>query len=218
MSGQRERCEREWHELEGEFQELQVRPGHLVPRLGYLSCRTFPFLLPQPGRWAPSGPRGVPGQALEAGGPRGPAPSISQHFSSSPTWGARSKPPFPPPSHRLLAPPSLQKVGLWPPRGSSRRVHVGEACGDRSVLGLGGNSPAPTSSGVSPHPTLRLVAAQLPLCPGEQPSAAALLGRCAWETFTLNPSALLRDWGSRFSAFGALLQADFGVADGIGQF
>lgn len=33
MSGQLERCEREWHELEGEFQELQVGPGHLVPPL-----------------------------------------------------------------------------------------------------------------------------------------------------------------------------------------
>lgn len=95
---------------------------------------------------------------------------------------------------------------------------MGEACGDRSVLGLGGNGPAPTSSGVSPNPTLRLVAAQLPLCPGEQPSAEALLGRCAWETFTLNPSALLRDWGSPISAFGALLQADVGVVDGICQF
>ena len=45
MSGQLERCEREWHELEGEFQELQVGPGHLVPKLCYLKCRVFPFLL-----------------------------------------------------------------------------------------------------------------------------------------------------------------------------
>lgn len=43
MSGQLERCEREWHELEGEFQELQVGPGHLVPQLCYyLPCGAFP--------------------------------------------------------------------------------------------------------------------------------------------------------------------------------
>lgn len=42
MSGQLERCEREWHELEGEFQELQVGPGHLVPQLCYLRCCPFP--------------------------------------------------------------------------------------------------------------------------------------------------------------------------------
>lgn len=48
MSGQLERCEREWHELEGEFQELQVRPGHLAPQRGYLGCSAFPFLLPHP--------------------------------------------------------------------------------------------------------------------------------------------------------------------------
>lgn len=43
MSGQLERCEREWHELEGEFQELQVGPGHLVPQLCYLRCGDFPI-------------------------------------------------------------------------------------------------------------------------------------------------------------------------------
>lgn len=43
MSGQLERCEREWLELEGEFQELQVGPGHLVPQLCYyLPCGAFP--------------------------------------------------------------------------------------------------------------------------------------------------------------------------------
>lgn len=46
MSGQLEHCEREWHELEGEFQELQVGPGHLVPRVGYLRCRAPFFLIP----------------------------------------------------------------------------------------------------------------------------------------------------------------------------
>ena len=50
MASQLERCEREWHELEGEFQELQVGPGHLVLKLCYLMCRVFPFLLAQPGR------------------------------------------------------------------------------------------------------------------------------------------------------------------------
>lgn len=58
MSGQLERCEREWHELEGEFQELQVGPGHLVGQLCYLRCSAFPFLLPQPGQWGPSGSGG----------------------------------------------------------------------------------------------------------------------------------------------------------------
>lgn len=58
MSGQLERCEREWHELEGQFQELQVGPGHLVSQLCHPRCSAFPFLLPQPGRLAPSGPRG----------------------------------------------------------------------------------------------------------------------------------------------------------------
>lgn len=102
MSGQLERCEREWHELEGEFQELQVRPGHLAPPLGYLGCSTFPFLLPQPGWWAPSGPRGGPGPALEAGGPHGPAPShlpALQFFH----LGRPGKASIPPPLHRRFA-------------------------------------------------------------------------------------------------------------------
>lgn len=46
MSGQLERCEREWHELEGEFQELQVGPGHLVPQLCCPRCSALPFLSP----------------------------------------------------------------------------------------------------------------------------------------------------------------------------
>lgn len=75
MSGQLERCEREWHELEGEFQELQVGPGHLVPQLCCPRCSAFPFLSPRPGRWGQSGPRECPGEALGADGRRGPAPS-----------------------------------------------------------------------------------------------------------------------------------------------
>lgn len=49
MSGQLERCEREWHELEGEFQELQVGPGHLVPQLCLPEMRCLPHLaIPAP--------------------------------------------------------------------------------------------------------------------------------------------------------------------------
>lgn len=77
MSGQLERCEREWHELEGEFQELQVGPDHLVPKLlPEVPGISFPAS-PSPGRGNHQGP----GQALRrrrgvvAGGLRGPAPS-----------------------------------------------------------------------------------------------------------------------------------------------
>ena len=91
MSGQLERCEREWHELEGEFQELQVGPGHLVAQLCYLRCGAFPFLLPQPARWGSSGSRAVPLAGHQGLVVRvGQHPPNCQHFSSSSTWGARS--------------------------------------------------------------------------------------------------------------------------------
>jgi hypothetical protein len=61
MSGQLECCEREWHELEGEFQELQVGPDDLVPQLCYLCCGAIPFLLLQPRRWGGQGPGGASG-------------------------------------------------------------------------------------------------------------------------------------------------------------
>lgn len=126
MSGQLERCEREWHELEGEFQELQVGPGHLVPQLCYLRCGAYPHLPtpgPEVGRKDPEGGAGCASDGL-VGGLALPLP-IFQRFGSSASWGARSKPPFSRPLTRSLlhAPPSLQKVGLWPPGTSSRCVH-----------------------------------------------------------------------------------------------
>lgn len=119
MSGQLERCEREWHELEGEFQELQVGPGHLVPQLCCPRCSAFPFLSPRPGRWGQSGPRECPGEALGADGRRGPAPShhpALQLFVH--VWRRVAVPPFrrPPTASLLHAPTPLQKVGLWPLR------------------------------------------------------------------------------------------------------
>lgn len=58
MSGQLERCEREWHEMEGQFQELQVGPGHLVPQLCYLRRSASPSCSPGPGRRHRQGPGG----------------------------------------------------------------------------------------------------------------------------------------------------------------
>ena len=88
MSGQLERCEREWHELEGEFQELQVGPDHLVPKLCYLKCRIFPFLLlPAPAvgtskaRARPCGGGGWLLPVVCVGQP----PPISQDFTYSST-------------------------------------------------------------------------------------------------------------------------------------
>lgn len=128
MSGQLERCEREWHELEGEFQELQVGPGHLVAQLCYLRCGAFPFLPTQPGRWGPS--RGLPmaghwGLVVRVG----QHPPISQHFSSSSTWGARWKLPITPPSHRLFAPRTSFSAESWSvaSEGNFQVCHVGEA-------------------------------------------------------------------------------------------
>lgn len=75
MSGPLEGCEREWLELEGEFQELQVRPGNLVPQLCSLRGSASAFQ-PCPVRPGPEhralGAQGSPGPALGAGGPPGP--------------------------------------------------------------------------------------------------------------------------------------------------
>lgn len=109
----------EWHELEGEFQELQAGPGHLVPKLCYLKCRVFPSCSPSPGRGNHQGPEVAPCQALRAeeagvaGGLHGPAPSHlpGLHFSST---YARASPPRSRAFTGSLprAPPLLQKVDL----------------------------------------------------------------------------------------------------------
>lgn len=113
MSGQLERCEREWHELEGQFQELQVGPGHLVSQLYYPRCRAFPFLLPQPGRLAPSGPRGCSWPGPGAGGPRGPAPSHLTALQFFIHLGRRVEAGIPPPSYQLFAPRTSLAAESW---------------------------------------------------------------------------------------------------------
>lgn len=186
MSGQLERCEREWHELEGEFQELQVGPGHLVAQL----LSAFPFLLTQPGRWGPSGPWGLPlarhwGLVVRVG----QHPPISQHFSSSSTWGARSKLPITSPSHRLFAPRTSFSAESWSvaSEGKFQVCHVGEARGGQICAGTHRTAQPPSPQGSPLTASVSTCFWQLNFSSilAGQPSLLQLhFERCAWELFT----------------------------------
>lgn len=169
MSGQLERCEREWHELEGEFQELQVGPGHLVPQLLLLpAVRCLPHrATPAPG-WGDRTQR-----VAQAVRPmswwvawRSPL-LIFQRLGSSASWGARSKPPILPPSHPLFAPRSPSAAESWslaPPRVSSRCVH------EEIVPRSKDTRPAPTQGSPLNFATLRLP-------PGSPTTGSLLVGQ-----------------------------------------
>lgn len=231
MSGQLECCEREWHEMEGQFQELQVGPGHLVPQLCYLRRIASPSCSPGPGGGHRQGPGGVPGQTLGAGGPRGPAPS---HVPALQFFIVLERPagaPFPPPSPRVRAPRPSLAAESWSVASEGKFLACPCGGGPKGQVYAGTqNSPAPTSAGGFSNPTLThwVWAAQLRLRSGRAPPPSQLCsGKCAWETFTLNPWAFLRNWGPPSSVFGvpvsapaslALPQAEFGVVDDICQF
>ncbi|KAG8514961.1 Transmembrane protein 120B [Galemys pyrenaicus] len=117
MAGALERCAREWHELDGEFQELQVGPGR-----GRSS--------------APRPARGPPGRRGSAGA--GP-PRLRR-------WGAHPpRHPLEPRARCPRAPPAPQKVGLEAPR-KFRRVHVPRgAAAARDLRAHPAGSPQRTS-------------------------------------------------------------------------
>lgn len=144
MSGQLERCEREWHELEGEFQELQVGPGHLVVQL-YLRCNAFPFLLPRLWRWDPQG-LGVPlvrpgGLGVPLGQPLH-LPALQLYIHLGRRVGAHHSATFTP--RISFAAESWSVVS----EGKFQVCPCGEGLGDRYVLELKENSLAPPPQGL----------------------------------------------------------------------
>lgn len=92
---------------------------------------------------------------------------ISQGFGFSTSWGTQSKPPFSRPltCSLLHAPPSVQKVGLWLLKISSRCVHeeivtLGRTPDLPPRRGLPQLCYSPAAAGCSTAPSFSLLAGQ----------------------------------------------------------